>query len=240
MPAEPPQNSEPSDGSPADASVDEPSPPSGKLRVRRRYEKPGFWVATVGTIAGIVGAIAAVVPLTQKPVSPPPIPDQPPTASSSCVPVGQPGAHMAKVVSLVEPSYPVSAGVASYKISVADKLELEVGGELHGAIPSGKKLFLLSRGDPTTMDSTPDHNRGNGTYYLLSTMQVVGNCWWRPEKEIAYPGAEGITLQQTLVLVDDTLVREFISDRHKYGYNDAVLDSLRVKRLAYFDVPTRQ
>jgi hypothetical protein len=82
----------------------------------------------------------------------------PPT---SCPPAGQPGAKPGTVTSLVEPSYPLTVGPSCYKVELAGKIQLEVGGQLYGSVPQGKRLFLLGWADPTTNNSTPEHNVGN-------------------------------------------------------------------------------
>jgi hypothetical protein len=100
----------------------------------------------------------------------------------------------------------VSIGATAYKTALGDRIELETGGQVLGAIPAGKRLFLLERPDPTTHDSTPNHYPGTGRFYLSKGMTVSGSCWLRPTGDLAYPGAEGITFRQLLVLVDEDRV----------------------------------
>jgi hypothetical protein len=146
---------------------------------------------------------------------------------------------MAHVVDLADVSSPISIGTVAYKSALAYKIQLELGGEFRGTIPSGKQMFLLGRADPATHDSTPDHNPGDGVYYRSDSMHITGNCWLRPSRDIAYPGAEGLTIRFILILLDEGRVDEYMSDQYRrHGYNDALLDSLGAERLAYFDVPT--
>ena len=159
----------------------------------------------------------------------------PPT---SCPPAGQPTAKRGSVISLVEPSYPLTVGPAFYKAKLAYKIQLEVGGQLYGNIPPGKRLYLLEWGDPTTVDSTPNHNPGLGIYYRAETLLIFGDCWLFPQRAVAYAGAHGITLRQLLVLVDDAQVSNFTGAEYDEGYSDRDLDSLGVIRLGYLDVPT--
>jgi hypothetical protein len=85
----------------------------------------------------------------------------------------------------VEPSYPLTVGPAFYKAKLADKIQLEAGGQLYGSIPSGTRLFLLGWADPTTVDSTPEHNPGNGFYYRAKTLLMWGDCWLFPQMAVA-------------------------------------------------------
>jgi len=190
-------------------------------------------------------ATVAVTGLFQRTESPRATKSAPPGPSTSdgvpptsCPPAGQPTAKQGVVISLVEPSYQLTVGPAFYKAKLADKVQLEAGGQLYGNIPSGTRLFLLEWSDPTTVDSTPGRNPGNGFYYRAKTLLMWGDCWLFPQRAVAYDGAHGITFRQLLVLVDDGQVASFTAAKYDEGYSDQDLDSLGVIRLGYFDVPT--
>ena len=191
----------------------------------------------LSTMSAIAIALTFAISSTStEDAAPPPSPSLSPPGV--CAPIGQPDSQQANVVNLADVSSPISIGTVAYKIKLAYKIQLELGGEFHGSIPAGKHLFLLGQADPATHDSTPDHEPGDATYYRSNSMHVTGICWLRPSADIAYPGAEGLTFRYTLILVDESNVGEFVSDKYRNGYNDALLDTLGAERLAYFDVPT--
>ena len=201
-------------------------------------------IISVLALSGTV-VITGLFQETEGDPGPGPIPSPSPKPSTSdgapttsCPPAGQPDAKPGTVISLVEPSYPLTVGPSYYKVKLAGKIHLEVGGQLHGSVPQGKKLFLLGWPDPTTRNSLPEHNPGSGYYYRASTLLVWGDCWLRPQGAIAYEGAHGITYRQLLVLVDDAQVDNFTAEKYALGYKDQDLDSFGVVRLGYFDVPT--
>jgi hypothetical protein len=189
-------------------------------------------VAIIGVAVAVIGIFVAHID------SKPPLPTSIPL--TSCPPANQPGAKRATVVHLADSS-PLAIGPVYYTAKLAGKIQFEAGGELQGEVPRGKQLFQLGWADPTTKDSTPDHNPGNGTYYRSDTFSApeAGGCWIRPQKEIAYDGADGLTFRIYFVLVDDNQVPEFTSSKYRNGYNDEDLKSLHVTRLAYFLVPTK-
>jgi hypothetical protein len=192
----------------------------------------GVIVAIIGVAVAVIGIVVAHSDSKSSlPTSIPPI---------SCPPADQPGAERATVVHLAHGS-PLGIGPVYYTAKLAGKIQFEAGGELRGEIPRGKQLFQLAWADPTTKDSTPDHNPGNGTYYRFDTFSAseAEGCWIRPQKEMAYDGADGLTFRIYFILVDDDHVSEFMSSKYRNGYNDEVLKSLRVTRLAYFLVPTK-
>jgi hypothetical protein len=161
-------------------------------------------------------------------------------APTACPPAGQPEATLANVVRLHPPGFPLSVESAYYRVKLAGKVQLELGGQIAGNIPAGKQLFLLGWADPATADSTPMRSRGDGVYYQVSAFQVAGNCFLRPQGQIAYDGANGLTFRYLFVLVDDGNVSSFTNeDRNKNGFDDAALNSMNVTRIAYFDVPTK-
>lgn len=163
-----------------------------------------------------------------------------PPPQTTCPPAGQSDATVAEVVRLQSPDSPLRVESVYYKAKLAGKVQFEAGGQLAGGIPSGKHLFMLQWADPSTVDSTPKHGRGNGVYYQLSTFRVSGNCFLRPQNEIAYDAANGLKFRCFLVLVDDQNLSGFMAPgRNANGYDDQALDSLGVTRIAYFDVPTK-
>jgi hypothetical protein len=201
---------------------------------------------TLGTAAVVLIAGAVSLTSSPPPTSPAPFPAPPSTVASpvalpprtSCPPAGESGARAVSPTSQVEAGYVLQPGPAHYKMVLADKIHLEVGGQLLGSIPAEKQIFLLTWADPATRDSTPKRNRGNGLYYRMDTFRIVGSCYIRPQDEIAYSGANGLTFRQQLVLVDVEQVPAFRAPQYDEGYDDAALDSFGVIRLAYFDVPT--
>lgn len=163
-----------------------------------------------------------------------------PIPLTHCAPADEPSVTHATAIPLDnDPS--LAVGPVYYTATLAGKIQFEAGGELRGEIPVRKQLFQLLWADPTTRDSTPDRNPGNGIYYRSDTFSVATNehCWLRPKKEIAYDGANGLTFRIHFVLVDDDRVADFTSSKYRNGYNDESLKSLGVIRLAYFEVPTK-
>ena len=156
---------------------------------------------------------------------------------SGCPPNETLGSQNAAVERTAPPDFPLSlAEKASFKLIYADKMQLELGGALIGNTPPGKRLVLLSWADPGSVDVNGD--RGNGIYYRMSSLRTTANCWLRPQGNIAYSGAEGLTFRHWLVVIDESRYADFSAPQYESGYNDVTLDSFGVIRLGYFDVKT--
>lgn len=164
-----------------------------------------------------------------------------PVPPINCTPADAPNVTHAEVI-FVNNDASLAIGPIYYTAELAGAtVQFEAGGELRGEIPAGKQLLLFEWGDPVTTDSTLEHNPGAGNYFYDTTFNATmdGHCWHRPEGRISYSGANGLTFQLHLILVDDSQVAAFTLTPPPNGYSSAELVPLGVTFLAYFEVPTK-
>lgn len=116
---------------------------------------------------------------------------------------------------------------------------IQVAGALAAAVPAGRRLILVERGDPQTRDSTPDHNPANGRYYPQASTQVIGGCFLMPSRPVGYSGFAGIRITYTAVLVDASRADAFLGDWQDVdGYAREDLRRYGLIEIGSFDVAT--
>ncbi|MBL7492048.1 XRE family transcriptional regulator [Frankia sp. AgB1.9] len=118
---------------------------------------------------------------------------------------------------------------------------LAFGGRLSGPVPRSSRLVFAAWADPSTTDSTRDHNRGNGRFYpgddLATTDQ---NCFTIPPYNLSYGGYPGITTRLYAMLVDTTGLTQFMHTAgQSAGLTDTDLSRLGIRILGYAVVPSK-
>ncbi|WP_045876569.1 hypothetical protein [Pseudofrankia sp. DC12] len=118
---------------------------------------------------------------------------------------------------------------------------LAFGGRLSAPVPRDTRLVLAAWADPSTSDSTNDHNRGNGRYYpgddLATTNQ---NCFTVPPYNLSYGGYPGITTRLYAMLVKSTDVVRFLRAAGRgAGLTDTDLAGWNIRVLGYAIVPSK-
>jgi len=117
---------------------------------------------------------------------------------------------------------------------------LAVGGRLSAPVPDGWRLVMAAWGDPTTTDSTLDHNPGNGRFYPSDELTTsAANCFTFPPYSMGYRGYPGITTRLYAMLVDATRVDDFLRAVGQLsGFTKDDLASWDVRVLGYAIVPS--
>ncbi|ADP78568.1 hypothetical protein [Pseudofrankia inefficax] len=118
---------------------------------------------------------------------------------------------------------------------------LAFGGRLSGPVPRSSRLVFAAWADPSTTDSTRDHNRGNGRFYPGDDLPTTDeNCFTVPPYNLSYGGYPGITTRLYAMLVDATDVKPFLrAAGQSAGLTDTDLARLGIRILGYAVVPSK-
>ncbi|MFG1925847.1 hypothetical protein [Cryptosporangium sp. NPDC048952] len=134
------------------------------------------------------------------------------------------------------PGAPAQVRAAAYHLQRSDPPRLEIAAMLSAPPPPGTTVQLLERADPNTVDSTPEHNSGNGRYYPRPSIRTVGQCVFVPQGQIGYGGFAGIRVRYVVVLLPVRHERTIVADSDAGdGLSEQDLARYSLQRLAYFE-----
>lgn len=162
-------------------------------------------------------------------------PDDPPASAADPDPCITPAqTTTAKLTPL--PDAPTTVEAAAYHLQPSDPPRLEIAATLSGPPPAGTTVQMLERADPNTVDSTPEHNPGNGRYYPRPSIRTVGECVFVPQGQIGYGGFTGIRVRYVVVLLPSRYERTIVADSDAGdGLSEQDLTRYSLTRLAYFE-----
>lgn len=134
---------------------------------------------------------------------------------------------------------------ASYTVSATDKPALRWDGQIFGRPAAGQVFYFVGTADPTTVDSTPDHNPGVENFLLVGQVKPDANGCWTAGPRSVYDCAGGITFIYHLLLVSEQQARSLdeLKRTNASVRNDGIphgnFRSLPITFLDSFNVPTK-
>ncbi|WP_345734001.1 hypothetical protein, partial [Cryptosporangium minutisporangium] len=132
---------------------------------------------------------------------------------------------------------PTKLQALAYHLQRSDPPRLEIAATLSEPPPAGTVVQMLERADPATVDSTPEHNPGNGRYYPRPVIRTLGSCVYVPANQIGYAGFAGMRLRYLVVLLPTRFASSIVADSHAAdGLSDQDLARYSMTQLAYFEL----
>ncbi|GAB6899154.1 hypothetical protein JCM9957A_22440 [Kineosporia succinea] len=134
----------------------------------------------------------------------------------------------------------VSVTTISYTYYEAYSPMIQVGAGLSGPVPGDQHLHFVTWADPTTKDSTPQRNPGNGRYYPSPEVVPTGDgCVNLPRGEMGYGGFTGMRVRYYLMLVPEAESQDFERlGNAQDGFTGNELHARRVVSLGYLELQT--
>lgn len=204
-------------------------------------------VAVIGAVAVIAAAVIGFI-ANRPPTGPPNsgsvvLPDSGGKTALVCAPSGR----RYEVAQVSQGSSATEIGITpiaaySFLDRAARPPQINVSGQVKGGVPAGMSLWLVSHPKADTVDSTAERHPGSSRYYPAGEIKPTENgCWSIPPHSIGYDEALGITFEQILTLVPNSVRTEFLS-RPKGsdydGFDPTFASRSDVRIVGSFDVVT--
>jgi hypothetical protein len=130
----------------------------------------------------------------------------------------------------------------TYTVDAARDPYIEISARLVGTLGPSQELYVVKTADPSTFDSTPEHNPGSVGWFMSNeTPPGSGGCFAYPYKRMAYPCAGGVTFRFYFAAIEAATADSLLAQResHPVGMpSESFQDNPGVHLLGHIEVPT--